>query len=97
MAFPRAAIGSHSYEKYVSVWCSDNQQEALTAAKAGNEPEPLQCDNPVEAQYDLGRDIGVSGTPALVTSDGTLIPGYMPPEALRQRLDSLESQVAQAH
>jgi thiol:disulfide interchange protein DsbC len=97
MAFPRAGVGSHSYEKYVSVWCADDQQEALTLAKGGTEPEPMQCDNPIEAQYDLGRDIGVSGTPALVTSDGTLIPGYMPPEALRERLESLDSQVAQAH
>lgn len=97
MAFPRAGVGSHSFEKYVSVWCAANQQEALTLAKAGSEPEPLQCENPIEAQYDIGRNIGVSGTPALLTADGTLIPGYMPPEALRERLESLDSQVAQAH
>ena len=96
MAFPRAGVGSHSYEKYVSVWCADDQRTALTLAKGGSEPEPLQCDNPIDAQYQLGRDIGVTGTPALVTADGTLIPGYMPPETLRERLEALETQVAQA-
>lgn len=89
MAYPRAGIGSHSYDKFVSVWCAADQRSALTLAKGGTEPEPLQCENPINDQFDLGREVGVSGTPALVTMDGTLIPGYMPPETLKQRLVSL--------
>ena len=89
MAFPRAGIGSKSYEKAVSVWCSDNQQEAMTAAKLGADPDPLQCENPIAEQYQLGMALGVTGTPALLTADGTLIPGYVPPEQLRQRLDKM--------
>lgn len=89
MAFPRAGVGSHSYEKYVSVWCSDDQREALTLAKSGAEPEPMQCDNPILEQFELGRQVGVTGTPALVTEDGMLIPGYMKPEDLKARLDEL--------
>ncbi len=89
LAFPRAGIGSASFDKYVSVWCADDKKEALTLAKTGRDPEPLKCPNPVAEQYELGRKIGVTGTPALVTSSGKLIPGYMPPEQLRQRLDSL--------
>lgn len=90
MAFPRAGIGSDSYDKFVSVWCSADQQEAMTLAKNGTDPIPQKCPNPVADQYELGREVGVTGTPALLASDGTLIPGYMPPEQLRQRLDSLE-------
>ncbi len=91
MSFPRAGIGSRSYEKAVAVWCADDQQTALTQAKLGNEPEPLQCDNPVAEQYQLGIDLGVTGTPALLTSSGQLIPGYVPPDQLRERLDKLAS------
>jgi thiol:disulfide interchange protein DsbC len=91
MAFPRAGIGSDSYDKFVSVWCSDDQREALTLAKNGTDPAPLKCPNPIADQYELGREVGVTGTPALVTTDGTLIPGYMPPEQLRQRLESLQA------
>jgi thiol:disulfide interchange protein DsbC len=91
MAFPRAGLGSESYDKAVSVWCADNQQEALTSAKAGQEPEPKSCDNPVAEQYQMGIDLGVSGTPALLTSSGQLIPGYVPPETLRERLDSMSA------
>lgn len=91
MAFPRAGVGSHSFEKYVSVWCAEDSQAALTSAKAGEEPEPAQCDNPVLEQYELGQEVGVTGTPALLTADGTLIPGYMKPADLKARLDALAS------
>ncbi len=90
MAFPRAGIGSGSYDKFVSVWCADDQKEALTLAKNGTDPVPLKCPNPVMNQYELGREVGVTGTPALLTTDGTLIPGYVPPAQLRQRLESMQ-------
>lgn len=89
MAFPRAGIGSNSYNKFVSAWCADDQQSALTDAKLGNDPEPLQCENPVAEQYQLGVALGVTGTPALLMNDGQLIPGYVPPEKLKARLDQM--------
>ena len=89
MAFPRAGIGSRSYEKAVSVWCSEDQQAAMTQAKLGAEPDPRQCDNPIAEQYEIGMELGVTGTPALLTADGTLIPGYVPPAQLRERLDKM--------
>jgi thiol:disulfide interchange protein DsbC len=89
MAFPRAGVGSRSYEKFVSVWCAADQQGAMTQAKAGSDPEPEQCDNPIAEQYQVGMQLGVTGTPALLTADGKLIPGYVPPEQLRQRLDQM--------
>ncbi len=92
MAFPRAGIGSNSFDKYVSVWCADDKREALTLAKNGDDPEPKSCSNPVAEQYDLGRDLGVTGTPAILTTDGTLIPGYVPPAQLRQRLEAMQAQ-----
>jgi thiol:disulfide interchange protein DsbC len=89
MAFPRAGVGSHSYDKAVSVWCASDQRDAMTQAKLGAEPDPLQCDNPIEEQYKLGIELGVSGTPSLLTAEGTMIPGYVPPEQLRARLDQM--------
>ncbi len=89
MAFPRAGIGSHSYEKAVSVWCAGDPRSALTKAKQGAEPDPAQCDNPIDEQYQLGRELGVTGTPSLLTAQGEMIPGYVPPEQLRARLDQM--------
>ena len=84
--FPRAGIGSASYKKAVSSWCADNKQEALTKAKNRETIPTKECENPIADQYKLGQEIGVTGTPALVTEDGTLIPGYMPANVLISRL-----------
>ena len=94
MAFQRAGIGSRSYEKAVTVWCADDPQQAMTDAKAGEEMAPVQCDNPVAEQYQLGQAMGVSGTPALLTADGQLIPGYVPPSQLRERLERMNAEAA---
>ena len=95
MAFPRAGIGSRSYEKAVSVWCADDPNDAMTKAKAGADPDPAQCDNPIAEQYQLGMELGVSGTPALLTADGQLIPGYVPPDQLRARLERMTAAAAE--
>ncbi|MCK5895570.1 MAG: DsbC family protein [Cocleimonas sp.] len=91
LLFPRAGIGSKSYDKAVSVWCagdSEAQQTAMTIAKERKPLEEKKCENPIKAQYELGQEIGVSGTPALVTSSGRLIPGYMPAERLAKMLNA---------
>ncbi|MEH6543228.1 MAG: thioredoxin fold domain-containing protein [Porticoccaceae bacterium] len=77
MAFPRAGIDSPSYKKIVSAWCAKDPKEALTQLKNGTAIEENLCEgNPVAAQYLLGAEMGVNGTPAIVLNDGTLIPGY---------------------
>jgi len=81
LAFPRAGVGSDSYRKAVAAWCAEDRQGTLTRLK-NDEPVALeQCaDNPVAAQFDLGQEMGVNGTPASVLADGTLVPGYHSPE-----------------
>lgn len=77
MAFPRAGIGSPSYNKVVSAWCAQDQKTALTKLKNGVAIEENLCEgNPVADQYLLGAEMGVNGTPAIILNDGTLIPGY---------------------
>lgn len=88
-AFPRAGVGSDTFRKMTSIWCSDDQQAAMDLAKGGGTPEPVDCDAPISAQYQLGQAVGVTGTPALVTPDGDLIPGYVPPGDLKVRLEQL--------
>lgn len=79
LAYPRAGIGSDSYKKIASAWCADDRQAAMTKLKARQRiPDNVCPDNPVEAQFQLGQQVGVSGTPALVTTAGRLMPGYMP-------------------
>lgn len=85
--FPRAGMGSHSFDKAVSVWCADDRNAAMTAAKAGQDPKPATCPNPVADDYQFGQQIGVDGTPAIYTDQGVKVGGYLPPEQLLARLE----------
>jgi thiol:disulfide interchange protein DsbC len=87
--FPRAGVGSESFDKAVSVWCAADRVQALTEAKAGTALDKKECSNPIAEEYALGNAIGVSGTPAVIAADGTQLGGYLPPDQLLQRLDQL--------
>lgn len=88
-AFPRSGPGTPSFTKYESVWCADDQQEAMNSAKAGDKVTEASCDNPVEEQYQLGGKVGVTGTPAILLEDGKMIRGYVPAEKLAEGLNLL--------
>ncbi|MGD8957026.1 MAG: DsbC family protein [Chromatiaceae bacterium] len=85
--YPRAGIGSESYNKAVSVWCADDRKQAMTQAKAGQPVAPKTCENPVDEHYALGQAMRLQGTPALILESGETVPGYVPPDKLRQALD----------
>lgn len=78
LAFPRAGLGSRTYNEMVSVWCADDRKAAMTTAKSGGQVPAKECNNPVAEQYAMGNAFGVTGTPALVFEDGSLMPGYLP-------------------
>jgi len=86
LAYPRAGINSASYREAVSVWCADDPKEAMNRAKRGEKLPERTCDNPVGAQFELGQDFGIRGTPALVLDNGEVIPGYVKPAPLRAAL-----------
>jgi len=90
--FPRAGLGSESFDKAVNVWCAADRKQALTAAKAGESVEAKTCDNPIEEEFALGQKIGINGTPAVIAPDGTQLGGYVPPEQLLQRLDQIAAE-----
>jgi thiol:disulfide interchange protein DsbC len=89
--FPRSGPNTRSWEKASQVWCSDDRNAALTAAKRGEEPSGDVCEAPVAEQYQMGQMVGLRGTPAIVTAGGDLISGYLPADAMLKRLESLEA------
>ncbi|MEY3337188.1 MAG: hypothetical protein RL245_180 [Pseudomonadota bacterium] len=87
--YPREGPDSESWEKAVAVWCSPNRNDAMTRAKKGEKIGSPKCaSNPVAKDYELGRDVGLRGTPAIVMPDGDLLPGYVPPDMLLKRLET---------
>lgn len=88
LAFPRAGVGSNAFNVMESIWCAapDKRNALMTQAKSGQQVAPSKCDSPVVSQLMLGQAVGVTGTPALVFEDGTLMPGYLPAKQLARTL-----------
>jgi len=82
LAYPRSGIErdglyTHEYTETVKAWCAEDRNDVMTSLKAGMPVEGEVCEeNPVADHYALGRSFGVTGTPAIVLPDGTLMPGY---------------------
>lgn len=87
LAFPRAGLGSESFNKTVSVWCAKDRKTALTDAKNGKNIPTATCDNPVKQQYELGLAMGVKGTPTIILENGRELGGYVPADKMVQLIE----------
>jgi len=90
LMFPRAGLESESRTALESVWCADNPQEAMTAAKAGEPVDEKTCDTPVEIHYELAGKVGLRGTPLIYLDNGTALPGYREASVIVQMINSSE-------
>lgn len=84
--FPRGGNRGPGYQDLKSVWCAANSNEAMDIAKgvsSGALPDG-NCDRAsfVDQGFELGRKLGISGTPALFSSNGTKFNGYVPHKEL---------------
>jgi thiol:disulfide interchange protein DsbC len=50
----------------------------------------------VAKDFELGRQIGVDGTPAIYAADGTQIGGYLTPQEMLEKLDRQASRMTAA-
>lgn len=86
-AFPRSGIGTQTFTRMVGAWCADEPKKVITDLKNDKKLNLDFCDDqPIAKHYVIGQKLGISGTPAIITPDGELIPGYVSPEELLSRL-----------
>ena len=87
LAYPRAGVGSEAFNQLASAWCAVDKQATLTRLKNRKSvPNNVCPENPIAAQYLLGQQLGVRGTPAIVTASGQMIPGYRTADELAETL-----------
>ncbi|WP_394131174.1 bifunctional protein-disulfide isomerase/oxidoreductase DsbC [Shewanella maritima] len=87
LAFPRRGVPSANADEMQAVWCAKDPLKAMTDAKAGGNVKAASCDIDIAGQYKLGQTFGISGTPAIVLENGSIVPGYQPPQQLLQTLE----------
>jgi thiol:disulfide interchange protein DsbC len=97
MSYPRTGPGTSSWAKSESVWCAADRKDALTRAKRDEVIKSKSCgDALIKAQYELGEDLGVEGTPAIFTASGDYVGGYLAPAQLVQTIQETEKAAAAA-
>ena len=78
--YPRRGVDGAGYQQLASIWCAENQMEALSGYVDGlSIPAAVgRCDRAVavEAGYRLGNSLGITGTPLLILQNGERIRGY---------------------
>jgi thiol:disulfide interchange protein DsbC len=81
MFYPRTGPDTESWAKAETVWCSTDRKAMFTRAKQGKKLDLAKAcpGSPVAREYQLGQEIGLTGTPGIVLASGELIPGYLSP------------------
>lgn len=86
LPFPRGSASGPGYTSLKQVWCAQDRQQAMNIAKEveeGDLPSPdCAAAQMVDRGYDLGNEVGVTGTPALFKANGQKIEGYVPYQRL---------------
>jgi len=84
LAYPRQGVGSATYTKMETVWCSKDRQAVMEKVMNGESVTPKTCQNTIEDQMTLGVKLGIRGTPTIVFEDGTIHGGYLVADKLAQ-------------
>jgi thiol:disulfide interchange protein DsbC len=81
------AMHKDAYGKAKAIIC----EKSLDLLEAAFEKKPLpkpSCDTKaIDENIKLAEKLGISGTPAVIFPDGTLVPGAMEADAIIQQID----------
>ena len=87
-------LGEDSKTKVKNIWCSTDRAKAwdewMLSAKAPA-AAPSSCSAAANDKVvELGRKLGVSGTPTVFFTDGTRVPGAIEAKKLEAKLASIK-------
>lgn len=72
-----------------AIWCSADRLKAWDDFMLkGIAPTAKNCEAPVATLVQVGQKHGVSGTPTLIFSDGSVTPGMIPAEMIEKKLNA---------
>lgn len=90
LAFPRQGPNSQAEKEMKSIWCvaPAARNKAFDAAMKGEDISSVSCNIDLKKHYELGAQLGVQGTPAIMLSNGMMLPGYQGPKEMLALLDA---------
>ncbi len=91
LAYPRGGERAQNFDQMASIWCAKDKNDAMNLAKQNKLETSKElteaCKDTVRKHLKLGEQVGVSGTPAIILEDGSLVSGYVPADRLIKMLD----------
>jgi len=82
LAYPLSGPNSDTGKKMADVWCAADPKEAFRRAVQKQPISPAKCEQPIVAlDYALARQLGIVGSPGIISEDGR-VTGYLPPKEL---------------
>lgn len=97
--YPRSGLmsGGRDYDQLTRIMCADDKAAAMHAFKTNTNVAEFSdvtvtdsCRAHVANGFELGQEIGISGTPFIVMSRGGVVPGYNPAERIIARMRSAQ-------
>lgn len=87
--FLMPVLGDDSVSKSAAIWCASDRAKSwndwmVGGVKPANPKK--ECKAPIEQLVSLGRGFQVSGTPTILFSDGTKVPGAVPVAEIEKKL-----------
>lgn len=93
LAYPRQGLDSQTAKDMQSIWSIKDRKAAFDNAYKGGKISPASSTIPyVQTQYNVGKKIGLSGTPAIILPNGQLLSGYVPAKDLLKILEQNANQ-----
>ncbi|EEX95350.1 thiol:disulfide interchange protein DsbC [Vibrio orientalis CIP 102891 = ATCC 33934] len=95
MAYPRQGATGEVADQMAAIWGAEDPHRAMHNGKVNREiPEQgkdfAKYQDIIKQQYTLGRELGISGTPAIFLPNGEMVGGYLPPAQLVKRLEQIK-------
>ncbi len=87
LAFPRQGLDSDAEKEMKALWCAKDKNKAFDDVMAGKSVAQASCDEDIADHYELRVNLSLNGTPAVVLTNCTLVPGYHPPKEMKEFLD----------
>lgn len=79
LPWPRGPKGSQPYTLAEQMMCSEDKAAAMTSLKNGQSIQTPACDNHnIDYTVQLGKDMGLKGTPLIIFENGESHGGYLP-------------------
>ena len=95
MAYPRQGATGDVADQMAAIWGAEDPHTAMHNGKVKREiPEQgkdfAKYQEIIKQHYTLGRELGISGTPAIFLPNGEMVGGYLPPAQLIKRLEQIK-------